>query len=304
MTPADHFPAAVGLTWAEVGGGLSGARVWRGDDAGAVPRAALKQLPDGFPADRLRQVHEWMRAARLAVVPAVFDAGSDTVLEHGGRVWECLAWVAGEPLLGRPPTRSCGLALGGGQPPDALKAAYAALAALHRAWAPVAQPAAPPPCVARRRSLYAEVAPHLSHPPSHLRRAVAVLHSNLPAAIATLAPLVALGPVQPCLCDPRPEHFLFTGDALTGVIDYAAMKADHPAVDLARLLLDTGFLEAGVAAYHAAAGTPAVTVELVRALADTGRVGAVANWVLRLRHREPTPAEAARLERLLEGMVH
>ena len=82
------------------------------------------------------------------------------------------------------------------------------------------------------------------------------------------------------------------------------MRPDHPAVDLARLLLETNHLDAGVAAYHAAGGSPAVTPELVRVLADTGRVGAIASWVLRLAAREPTPAEADRLERLLAPLVH
>ena len=43
-------------------------------------------------------------------------------------------------------------------------------------------------------------------------------------------------PLQPCLCDVWHDHVLFDGDRVTGLIDYGAMKIDHPAVDLARLL--------------------------------------------------------------------
>jgi Ser/Thr protein kinase RdoA (MazF antagonist) len=42
--------------------------------------------------------------------------------------------------------------------------------------------------------------------------------------------------VQPCLRDARPEHFLFEGDRLSGLVDYGAMGVDSVAGDLARLL--------------------------------------------------------------------
>ena len=41
--------------------------------------------------------------------------------------------------------------------------------------------------------------------------------------------------VQPCLRDARPEHFLFEGDRLSGLVDYGAMGVDSVAGDLARL---------------------------------------------------------------------
>lgn len=313
MTPpvavVARFPAAAGLAWAPVGGGLSGARVWRGDTDG-VPRAALKALPAGFPADRLRWVHSRMLAARLPVVPTVFRADDgDTVVEEMGCVWECLGWLRGEPVLaddlGRKPTHEHGWALGT-RPSPRLLTACATLADLHRAWTPPAPTFVPPPCIARRLALFADIA-SLVYPRAAsllLRRTVAFVRTATPAAVAALVPFDVPGPVQPCLCDPRPEHFLFVGGTLAGVIDFAAMKPDHPAVDLARLLMETDFLPDGVAAYRAAGGDPAVTPELVRVLADTGRVGAVANWLLRLADRVPTPAEADRLERLLAPLVH
>ena len=176
MTPAAHFPAVAGLTWVPVAGGFSGARVWRGGDPGGLPRVALKSFPAGFTADRLRQVHRWMASATLAVVPAVFrTATGDTVAEAGGNVWECVGWVPGEPLLGRTPTRDHG---------RALPAACAALAALHRSWLPFTQPVARPPCIARRRELFAAAAPHVAQPPAHLNRAAGFLRTALPAAVA------------------------------------------------------------------------------------------------------------------------
>ncbi|MFO0848912.1 MAG: phosphotransferase [Gemmataceae bacterium] len=145
-----------------------------------------------------------------------------------------------------------------------------------------------------------------------LSRAAATLHACVPAAVADLLPL-ADRPVelQPCLCDIWHDHVQFTGDAVSGVIDYGAMKVDHPAVDLARLLGDLvgddpERVRFGVEAYRQAGGSPAVTVELVELLDRTGLVGAVVNWVRRLTDRAAPPADptaaTARLGRLLDRL--
>ena len=42
--------------------------------------------------------------------------------------------------------------------------------------------------------------------------------------------------LQPCLRDARPEHFLFEGDRLSGLVDFGAMGVDSVAGDLARLI--------------------------------------------------------------------
>src|SRR4051794_9050394 len=89
-------PAAAGLTWVRVGGGFSGAAVWRGDPPGGEPLAALKAWPPGFPATHLADIHRRMRQARLLFVPDVLattDAG--TVVEHAGRCWDLTRWMPG-----------------------------------------------------------------------------------------------------------------------------------------------------------------------------------------------------------------
>jgi len=43
-------------------------------------------------------------------------------------------------------------------------------------------------------------------------------------------------PVQPVIRDIWHDHLLFTGDEVTGIVDFGAMQMDNVAVDLARLL--------------------------------------------------------------------
>jgi homoserine kinase type II len=45
-----------------------------------------------------------------------------------------------------------------------------------------------------------------------------------------------VAPLQPCLRDARPDHFLFEGDRLSGLVDFGAMGVDCVAGDLARLI--------------------------------------------------------------------
>jgi homoserine kinase type II len=42
--------------------------------------------------------------------------------------------------------------------------------------------------------------------------------------------------LQPCIRDIRPEHVLFSGDEVSGIVDFGAMRDDHVAADIARLL--------------------------------------------------------------------
>jgi Ser/Thr protein kinase RdoA (MazF antagonist) len=266
---AAYGPPFDALRWRPVGGGYSGAAVYAGSSNDDAPAFALKGYPPGYPADRLRQIHRWQAAAgHLPFVPALVPtrAGA-TFAEADGRLWELSAWMPGAADF-----RS--------HPSDArLAAACAAVAALHRAWEPATPTLAPFPAVARRLAVLADWR-----------------SAGLPSAVVSrwagwaereLAPLAGRPvAVRPCLCDVHHDHVLFAGDAVSGVIDYGAMKADHPAVDLARLLGDlvpddAARVRAGVAAYHAAGGSPAVTPELVTLLDRTGAVGGAAFWLLR-----------------------
>jgi Ser/Thr protein kinase RdoA (MazF antagonist) len=297
-----RYPAAVaGLAWSPHPGGFSGAAVWRGDLAGR-PAFALKAWPPGYPADRLALVHRLMADARvragLTFVPAVVPALSGaTVVEHAGRAWDVTAWMPGAPDYRATPS-------------DAkLAAACAAVAALHRAWAPPTPALAPCPGVLRRLAVLADFAGRTFDTPSPLvRQGLAVLPAHAAAAEAALKPWANRPlPVQPCLCDVWHDHVLFTGDAVTGLIDYGEVKPDHPAVDLARLLGDlvgddAGAFRRGLDAYRADGGAT-VDTAFARLLDRTGVVCAAIHWVKELAAGTAPNGAEDRLARLLERLA-
>ena len=83
-------------------------------------------------------------------------------------------------------------------------------------------------------------------------------------------------PLQPCLCDVWHDHVLFDGDRVTGLVDYGAVKIDHPAVDVARLLGslvgdDAEGWAAGLTAYREVRPFSAEEEELARRWMCRGR---------------------------------
>lgn len=298
-------PALAGCRWSPVGGGFSGAEVWRGD-ANGDPAFALKRWPTGYPVGRLRQVHLWMHAARAAapfvpkVVPARFG---DTVVSAGDRVWDVTSWMPGEPPHSEPSA-------------ERIQAACAALADLHRVWSGLHREQALCPAVLRRLALLDEWE-HATRPAAFdplpaeladlLRTSWTAVRDRLVGCrTALLAWRPTHVPVHPCLCDVHADHVLFTGSRVSGVIDYGAMKIDSPAVDVARFLgdlftPDSPLFSAGLQAYRQANPAAAFPESLVRVLADTGAVCGLANWHLRLMTWLPTGADrvSQRIRKLL-----
>lgn len=290
------------------GGGFSGSHVWRGDD-GVTPTYCLKCWPEPYSPDRLQQVHRRMTAARSAGLPfvptPVSAAPGDTVVEAVGRTWDVTDWMPGTADFRSVPT------------PARLTAVCSALASLHRVWA-VERRFAPCPAVARRLALLNDwqrtVSPRsfdLFSPPLRelFGQAYTLVAGRFDACRTALSRWVGVEVVVfPCLCDPHHDHWLFEGDRLTGVIDFGAMKVDSPAVDLARALGDcvgprSERFDLGLRLYADADPPVAVDQNLVRLLADTGVVGALANWQVRSLAGVPAgrvSAVAGRLERLLD----
>src|SRR5262249_54349866 len=126
-----------------------------------------------------------------------------------------------------------------------LQSACTALGRLHRSWERLGEPKpALIPAVWRRlREANFTIPDEPTRGPldpksQALERARQVLPRWLQQLPGLLLPYWSrkYAPLQPCLCDVWHDHLLFEGDRLTGLVDYATVRNDHVAVDLARLL--------------------------------------------------------------------
>ncbi|AMV39596.1 aminoglycoside phosphotransferase family protein [Planctomyces sp. SH-PL62] len=218
-------------------GGLSGSLLWRYRSTNGDRLA--RAWPPTTGLDRVERIHAWLRLlADLPFVPRpIHMLLGETAVSLRGCCWEVVPWLPGAAVAGSLPTAA------------RVRAAFGALAEVHVRIARVdARHGESPGLAVRRdeldrlarggfeaiaRALEARSDDSLAGPAStwlELARRVApvVLASTWKASRAAL-------PLQPCLRDARPEHFLFVGDALTGLVDYGAMDVESVAADLARL---------------------------------------------------------------------
>ena len=220
------------------GGGLSGGRLWRcACPAGETVIRAWPEASGGRA--RIETIHGWLRAAAdLTFLPQPFAAlDGRTVQEFGGRCWEITPWLSGAPEARRPP------------PADRVRAAFEALARFHARLGSGSLVGPSPGLNARCEELARLVRGGFDA----IERAVATRAGD-PLALSAkrwvdqarrVAPKVFAEvdavrrrevPLQPCLRDARPEHFLFRDNVVVGLVDFGAMDVDCVAGDLARLL--------------------------------------------------------------------
>lgn len=271
------FPAAGQvhrIEYLAAAGGMSGAKLWRLHTAGGA--LCLRRWPEEHPTAAylawLARVLEHVRRSGCELLPRTIMAHDGRPAVHvGGRLWSLEQWLTGAADESRP------------MRPARVRAALAALAQLHLATAGFTEPEpqwdgfavqaraaqGPSPGIVRRRQQLAQLREQAA---AQLKRTLA---TNIPApwkaaAEAWLAVLPAAGamvaaqldeaarieaPLQPCLRDVWRAHVLFDGDRVTGFVDLAAMRLDHPATDIARLLAsiaadDAATWQMGLAAYE------------------------------------------------------
>jgi Ser/Thr protein kinase RdoA (MazF antagonist) len=276
-----------------------------------VASLCLRAWPEQVSHVRLRFIHgEMTRAQGLEFVPKVHSTGSaSTCVEHAGRVWDLTTWMPGAADFESNPSTV------------RLEQACTALARLHTVWGPLAG-AVQCSAVLRRLARWQKwqrlvqsgwrpgPALGLQGPVDDLvQRAWSVLPGLLERVPERLRPWAMRPlPVQTCLCDVWHDHILFTGDTVSGIIDYGSVRYDHVAVDLARLLGslvgdDGARVAAGLAAYRRVRSLSSEEEELMRVLDESGTLLGVANWLIWLRrdHREfeDMPAVARRLGTLV-----
>lgn len=250
------------VTIREQPGGFSGARTWHVSWDGAENDPAtlsfrLRAFPPNTTAERVCAIHRsvaWLAAGGLPfIVPPLLFADGASSRVAAGRVWEVSRWLPGKSALNFE------------SPPSLWQEAGIGLAMMHSRW----RDFDPDSMLFPRESCFAgrprdlEPAPVLE---ARLRFAHDLLHGELeriiariPVATSGLAGISrAIGerirrqlpplydqitglsgrrfPIQVCVRDCRHEHFLFTAERLTGVIDFDAVRGDSVAGDLARIL--------------------------------------------------------------------
>ncbi|MGH7170539.1 MAG: phosphotransferase [Gemmataceae bacterium] len=269
-------------------GGFSGAVLWRID--GPTETLCLRAWPSHETSPRLDFRHRLMSVARqggLHFVPTIFATLEGvSAVEQAGRLWELTDWLPGRSDFHQHPSAA------------RLEAACTALAQLHTIWRSQSNAAAVCPAVQRRLTLLDEwqrllrsgwhllaVAENSDPLRPMIERAWHVLPSAIEQVPLRLQRwLGGNSRVQPCLCDLWHDHLLFDGDRLSGLIDYGAVKIDHVAVDLARMLgslvgSDAAGWRTGLQAYRRLAPLTEEAEELAHALDETGIVLGVANWL-------------------------
>jgi Ser/Thr protein kinase RdoA (MazF antagonist) len=245
----EPFASADFAPWPSTG--LSGARFWR-SDIGAG-RYVLRRWPDGqLNGAKIAWIHRRLAAAydqgcQFVAVP-LMTSGGETFVAADHTFWQLEPWMPGSADLLEPPRF------------EKVAATTEALAQFHRATCPAVD-ATPAEVSTSGRS------------PSLLQRAELLeemlaggidLIRNAPAFVAPVEPWAGIAmtalpwlsslwaraaamnirllealtvplPLQPVVRDATREHFLFTGDVVTGLVDFGAMAEDHVTVDLARL---------------------------------------------------------------------
>jgi Ser/Thr protein kinase RdoA (MazF antagonist) len=275
-------------------GGMSGAQFWRI----AAPRGTLilRRWPQEHPnPDRLRFIyavleHAAQRDITFLPVPIRATTG-ESFIQNGGHLWELAPWMPGAADYERSPTI------------EKLRSAMRALAHVHIAISDIEVVASPrlagqTPAVARRLKLLQELqsggttklSTAITNPTWPELKQLAqqflpILPEAVPHAIAQLTPLANIPlPLQLCLRDIWHDHILFTGNEVTGIIDFGAIDIDTPAVDIARLLgslvgADATGWHTGITAYSMVRPLAHDEIRAVTALDTSGTLLAGCNWL-------------------------
>jgi Ser/Thr protein kinase RdoA (MazF antagonist) len=272
----------------EIAGGLSGARFWRitvGERTYCLrrtPRGQSRSIGNlirihAFLEHLWREgCHEIARPHRTLI--------QQTVVETFDAVWELSNLLPGE--VTKNPTLAQAIA------------ASVFLARLHLAAASYQSfPLRNAPGIKQRRELCQELrrgkleilSTAIEHSVSSSERDMALkiasqLRSVLPKVIDHLESAHQRVPVQWCLVDCHIGNFLFTGDQVTGLVDFATAGMDSVTRDVARLVgslvtHDQSIWKTCLASYQALRPLSRAELQLVLAYHTSGLVGRAGNWL-------------------------
>jgi homoserine kinase type II len=297
-------------------GGWSGSLLWRVTAAGGRAFCLRRWPAEHPPAERLSFIHTVLGqvAARLPVVAApIKTAHGETYIEHPGHLWELTAWMPGVADYHQRPNRR------------RLAAAMHVLAQFHRLAAELGVHHGVPPVWSERQRLRERLLRGgLKAIEQALRQE---LHRDIDPLAVRLLPaarraiesprltLLEQQPderdLQPAIRDIHHDHVLFTGDEVTGLIDFGAMRIDTPLADVARLVGslaedDQEARSAALAAYVELVPLTEDDRRLIDLLDESGVVLGALNWLTWLyverRDMGPLTPIATRLNMLLKRL--
>lgn len=222
-------------------GGFSGASFWRvssGGDAFCLRRWPAEH-PDRARLSFIHAVLLHVASEGVSIVPRPMVAiDGTTFVSFQGHFWELTPWLPGIASFRDSPTD------------EKLTSTMQCLATFHMRAASLESGQAIAPGILERlrrldelehRQLPAIEAACQQPPWSELTtRAGCLLDAFRQHASrirdclvqASRSPVM----VQPCIRDIWHDHVLFTGDEVSGIVDFGAMRIDHVAADVARLL--------------------------------------------------------------------
>jgi len=273
-------------------GGFSGSRIWRLQ----TPRGplGLRRWPEGStPAERLQFIHAVLWYAQqegYSLVPVPLEARNRKgFLEHGGCFWQLEPWMPGEASYHDHPSRA------------KLKAAMIALAEFHEAtsqfplphWDPTFSPGIRARLEQLQRLVGGDAAILTQLARDHHWSELRQRGERLATGFAAAAPHVRASlrhaaaheiRVQPCIRDVWHDHILFEADAVSGIIDFGAMRVDNVACDVARLLGslvgdDPTQWKVGLAAYASVRPLGDLEQRLIRAFDESTVLLSGFNWL-------------------------
>ncbi len=279
-------------------GGYSGAQLWRVSLSDQAP-FLLRRWPaiESANEKRLRWIHRQLatgqrQGCEFLPVP-LFTANQESLVEYGDHFWQLEPWMPGVADYWQQPS------------PDKMRHAVQAVAQVHSAWATQPARRQVPDSVLLRIEKLSQLF-RQSRTTDRFRQiqAATVEHALLKGLgfqicerFCVLARSVAVElnsiaetrvEIQTIIGDVWHDHVLFTGDQVSGLVDFGAMRVDCPAADLARLLGslvqdDTDGWEQGFQAYDLAhpqrAGCPAEFRQFVGILDRSNTLLSGMNWL-------------------------
>jgi homoserine kinase type II len=220
-------------------GGQSGASIWR-YQAEIGPLAVRAWPGDGPTRDQIARLHLWLAEAEgqgsLPIPVPIANLEGQTVQTQDGRCWEIAPWLSGTPDLKCPPETAH------------VQAAFALLARFHCQLARHGRLDHSPglqfrinelrdlQCAGFDRLITAVASCSDQRLTSAAHQWHSLARIAVPRLISVLSDATRLVvSLQPCLRDARPEHFLFEGGHVSGLVDFGAMGFETVASDIARL---------------------------------------------------------------------